>query len=158
MIGILAAAAAVVIIVLVATGVFHKGRTPEETVKQMEEAMNSLDMDSLMDCYDEDAQAVMEGTLDLVSELSDTDLGGLMDIAGAFGGLLEDYMPEFSLTINDIEYSDKKNCVVYVTLTYDAYGSSSSQEIPLPMTKENGDFCITMSGWEAIADYYGYSY
>ena len=140
---ILAAIAVVVIIICV--NLFRVGK-PEDTVKELETALNELDTSAMLECFDEDTNNLYSGALSLGSDLSGYDLEGLTELADGLGSLFggTDLTPSFTITVNSVEYSDKQNCTVDLTLATSYMGYEDSQEMVLPMKVENRKWVFTI--------------
>lgn len=149
-----AAAAAVVIILLCVFLLGGKGgmSTPEQTINKLEKALNDLNVDEIMECFDEDVR----GYYDQYSNSLDYDIASL---ANGLGMKLK-----FDLSVNDLDYysdSSGEYCDVYVhaEISYSMFGVSDSEgsDETLTLIKENGKWVI-YSGLGAVEDLFDMLY
>ncbi len=127
--------------------VFIKSGTPEDTIEKMEHALNNLDQDELLECFDNQIQDLYSGALSVGGELAGIDLGGLSDLASGLGGFMSaaGLTPEFDLQIVNIEYTDEDNCVAEVNFIITYQGQTQSETQILPMTKEGREWVVSAS-------------
>ena len=140
-------AAALTAIAVILYFVFLKSGTPEDTIEKMEHALNNLDQEELLECFDNQIQGLYSGALSVGGELAGIDLGGLSDLAGGLGGFMSaaGLTPEFDLEIVNIEYSDKNNCMAEVNFTMTFQGEIQTETQVLPMTKDGREWVISAS-------------
>ena len=140
-------AAALTVIAVILYFVFLKSGTPEDTIEKMEHALNNLDQEELLECFDNQIQGLYSGALSVGGELAGIDLGGLSDLAGGLGGFMSaaGLTPEFDLEIVNIEYSDKNNCMAEVNFTMTFQGEIQTETQVLPMTKDGREWVISAS-------------
>ena len=72
-------AAALCVIAVMVFVLFFKSDKPEDTVARMEKALNNMDIDALIDCFDGQAQDMYSGALGVGSQLTGADLGAWSD-------------------------------------------------------------------------------
>ena len=130
-------AAALCLIAVMVFVLFFRSDKPEDTVARMEKALNNMDMDALIDCFDEQTQDMYSGALGVGSQLTGADLGAWADLANGFGGFMAGagLTPEYELEITDIQYEGSDTCAVYVNFYMSYQGEQSTEEIVLPMAK-----------------------
>ncbi len=148
MVALLSAAVVLALVVIVSLfGLLFGSGKPEDTIAELEKALNKLDMDAMMECFDEPTQKLMEGSLGLAGSLSGIDLNSLSDLAAGFGGLMADagLTPTFRLEVTDVDYSGDDACLVTVAMTASYGGESESDTAQLPMKKEGGKWLISIS-------------
>ena len=140
-------AAALTAIAVILYFVFLKSGTPEDTIEKMEHALNNLDQEELLECFDNQIQGLYSGALSVGGELAGIDLGGLSDLASGLGGFMSaaGLTPEFDLEIVNIEYSDKNNCMAEVNFTMTFQGEIQTETQVLPMTKDGREWVISAS-------------
>ena len=127
---------------------FIKTGTPEDTIAKLEKALNNLDQNAVLECFDEQANSLYSGALGVGEALSDLPLGDLADLASGLSGFLSaaGLTPDISIDIEDISYaSDKKSCVVYVELTMEYMDEREKEEIALPMVLTGREWLISTS-------------
>lgn len=142
-------AVALIVIASILYMVFIKSGTPEDTIEKMEHALNNLDQDELLECFDNQIQDMYSGALSVGGELAGIDLGGLSDLASGLGGFMSaaGLTPEFDLQIISIEYSDDNNCVAEVNFIMTYQGDTQSETQILPMTKDGREWVISASAF-----------
>lgn len=128
---------------------FLKPGTPEDTIEKMEHALNNLDQDELLECFDNQIQDMYSGALSIGGDLAGIDLGGLSDLASGLGGFMSaaGLTPQFDLQIVEIEYSDKNNCLAEVNFVMVYQGETQSETQYLPMTKEGREWVVSASAF-----------
>lgn len=127
---------------------FIKTGTPEDTIAKLEKALNNLDQNAVLECFDEQANSFYSGALGVGESLSDLPLGDLADLASGLSGFLSaaGLTPDISIDIENISYaSDKESCVVYVELTMEYMGEKEKEEIALPMVLTGREWLISTS-------------
>ena len=127
---------------------FIKTGTPEDTIAKLEKALNNLDQNAVLECFDEQANSLYSGSLGVGEALSGLPLGDLADLASGLSGFLSaaGLTPDISIDIEDISYaSDKKSCVVYVEFTMEYAGEKEKEEIALPMVLTGREWLISTS-------------
>ena len=130
---------------------FIKTGTPEDTIAKLEKALNNLDQNAVLECFDEQANSLYSGALGVGEALSDLPLGDLADLASGLSGFLSaaGLTPDISIDIENISYaSDKESCVVYVELTMEYMGEKEKEEIALPMVLTGREWLISTSALE----------
>lgn len=135
---------------------------PEDTVEKMETALNKMDIKGLLKCFDQQSQDLYGSMSDVTGKIIDSalgfSLGNYTNLTSGLGGLVagSGKAPKFDLTVNNVTYSDDKNCVVDVTCTVDFTGSiyedlgeesmgTQTEEFQLPMTYEDGSWKVSIS-------------
>lgn len=127
---------------------FFKAGTPEDTIQKMEDSLNQLDTDSFLECFDEQSQGIYSGTLGLGSDFLGVDLGSLMDLASGLGGYMaaSGMMPQYELTVLDVEYTGEDTCIVTVDMTMTYQGTTENDTEQFPMVKDGRDWVISAAG------------
>lgn len=148
---------AIIVVILAAIAVmlyifFFKAGTPEDTVAKMEDALNHLDQEELLECFDDQTQQLYAGALSLGGSLSGLDLEGLSDLASGLGGLMAGtgLTPVFTLDVVDVEYADSDNCLVTVDFTITFQGETQKEIQQLPMTKDGREWVVSMASVQDI--------
>lgn len=126
---------------------FIKSGTPEDTVAKLETALNDMDQDAVLECFDSQMNDLYSGMLSLGGELTGVDLAGFSDLASGLGGVMvgSGMAPEFNIEVMDVSYTGEDTCSVTVQI-YTVYeGESDSEETILPMKKEGREWKISMA-------------
>ena len=144
---LLIAAAAIAIAVMLYL-LFFKAGTPEDTVQKMEDALNRMDQQALLECFDEQSQGIYSGLLGVGGELLNFDLGALSDLASGLGGYMSaaGLTPQFDLTVVDVEYTGDDTCLVTVDFAVTYQGTSDTDTQVLPMVKDGRDWVVSAAG------------
>ncbi|NMA17596.1 MAG: hypothetical protein GX939_02365 [Clostridiaceae bacterium] len=150
----------VVIVIGVGVGVYFlliPRNTPLDTVKKLETALNELDNEKLLECFDSDGEKIQSGMNFLLGgileEITGFNTSGLFDLAEGLGGLFAGLglNPEYKITVLDIypdDYKSKKVCLVMVQIDtqmpqsplFGEYSPDSSTEmgiLPMKLIKRN---------------------
>ena len=145
-------AAALCLIAVMVFVLFFRSDKPEDTVARMEKALNNMDMDALIDCFDEQTQDMYSGALGVGSQLTGADLGAWADLANGFGGFMAGagLTPEYELEITDIQYEGSDTCAVYVNFYMSYQGEQSTEEIVLPMAKAGRKWAVSAAALQDI--------
>lgn len=127
---------------------FFKAGTPQDTIQKMEKALNELDQQELLECFDEQSQGIYTGLLGAGGDLLGVDLGSLSELAGGLGGYAAaaGLTPEFDLTIVNVEYTGDESCLVTVDFEVTYQGESQTDTEVLPMVKEGRSWVVSASG------------
>lgn len=141
-------AAALIAIAVMLYLLFFKAGTPEDTVQKMEDALNRMDQQALLECFDEQSQGIYSGLLGVGGELLNFDLGALSDLASGLGGYMSaaGLTPQFDLTVVDIEYTGDDTCLVTVDFAVTYQGTSDTDTQVLPMVKDGRDWVVSAAG------------
>lgn len=141
-------AAALVAIAAMLYFMFFKPGTPEDTIQKMEDALNKMDQQALLECFDEQSQGIYSGLLGVGGDLLGFDLGALSDLASGLGGYMSaaGLTPQFDLTVMDVEYTGDDTCIVTVDMAVTYQGTSDSGTEQLPMVKDGREWVISASG------------
>ena len=132
---------------------FMKTAGPEETVARLEKALNEMDIATLLDCFDEDAQEVFYESMGLDASIMEyLDADAIMELASDATKYMmeEEEMYEFSMDVIDVDYDGKNNCIVTVDAEIYYDGDRDSEEIELPMEKQNGKWVIDAEGFDVL--------
>ncbi len=145
-------AAALCLIAVMVFVLFFQSDKPEDTVARMEKALNNMDMDALIDCFDEQTQDMYSGALGVGSQLTGADLGAWADLANGFGGFMAGagLTPEYELEITDMQYEGSDTCAVYVNFHMSYQGEQSTEEIVLPMAKVGRKWAVSAAALQDI--------
>lgn len=141
-------AAALIAIAVMLYLLFFKAGTPEDTVQKMEDALNRMDQQALLECFDEQSQGIYSGLLGVGGELLNFDLGALSDLASGLGGYMSaaGLTPQFDLTVVDVEYTGDDTCLVTVDFAVTYQGISDTDTQVLPMVKDGRDWVVSAAG------------
>ena len=141
-------AAALIAIAVMLYLLFFKAETPEDTVQKMEDALNRMDQQALLECFDEQSQGIYSGLLGVGGELLNFDLGALSDLASGLGGYMSaaGLTPQFDLTVVDVEYTGDDTCLVTVDFAVTYQGTSDTDTQVLPMVKDGRDWVVSAAG------------
>ena len=141
-------AAALIAIAVMLYLLFFKAGTPEDTVQKMEDALNRMDQQALLECFDEQSQGIYSGLLGVGGELLNFDLGALSDLASGLGGYMSaaGLTPQFDLTVVDVEYTGDDTCLVTVDFAVTYQGTSDTDTQVLPMVKDGRDWGVSAAG------------
>ena len=141
-------AAALIAIAVMLYLLFFKAGTPEDTVQKMEDALNRMDQQALLECFDEQSQGIYSGLLGVGGELLNFDLGALSDLASGLGGCMSaaGLTPQFDLTVVDVEYTGDDTCLVTVDFAVTYQGTSDTDTQVLPMVKDGRDWVVSAAG------------
>lgn len=141
-------AAALIAIAVMLYLLFFKAGTPEDTIQKMEDALNHMDQQALLECFDEQSQGIYSGLLGVGGELLDFDLGALSDLASGLGGYMSaaGLTPQFDLTVVDVEYTGDDTCLVTVDFAVTYQGTSETDTEVLPMVKDGRDWVVSAAG------------
>ena len=125
---------------------FLRSGKPEDTVADLEKALNALDTDAMLDCFDEQTQKLYSGSLGVAGSFLDMDLGALSDLASGLGGIMAGagLTPKFTMRVTDIDYSGKDTCLVTVDMSVSYEGDTGSEIVQLPMKKVGRKWLISM--------------
>lgn len=145
-------AAALLAIMAMIYVLFIKSSTPEDTVAKLETALNDLDQDEILDCFDEQMQDLYSGLLSVGGDLAGVDGEGLSDLIDGLGGIMADngLAPEFRIEVLDVSYSGKDSCNVSVRMYMTYAGETESEDGVLPMKKEGREWKISMSALTGV--------
>lgn len=141
-------AAALVAIAVMLYILFFRAGKPEDTIQKMEDALNQLDTEELLECFDEQSQGIYTGMLGLGGDLLGVDLGALSDLASGLGGYMAaaGMTPRFNLTVTDVEYTGDDTCIVTVNMTVTYEGTTDSGTQDFPMVKDGREWVISAAG------------
>lgn len=141
-------AAALIAIAVMLYLLFFKAGTPEDTVQKMEDALNRMDQQALLECFDEQSQGIYSGLLGVGGEVLNFDLGALSDLASGLGGYMSaaGLTPQFDLTVVDVEYTGDDTCLVTVDFAVTYQGTSDTDTQVLPMVKDGRDWVVSAAG------------
>lgn len=129
---------------------FFQAGTPEDTVAKMEDALNHMDQEALLECFDGQTQQMYSGALGLTESFSGLPLGDFSDLAAGLGGFMAGagLTPKFTLTVLDVEYSDSDNCMVTVDFNMRFQGETEQETQMLPMKKDGRDWVISAAAMQ----------
>lgn len=141
-----AALVAVAAVIIVLFTILFPSKTPKDTVADLEKALNKLDTDAMLDCFDAQTQKLYSGSLGLAGSLSGLDLESISDLASGLGGLMAGagLMPTFKLTVLDTSYSGSDTCMVTVNFSTSYGGETEQETVQLPMKKEGRKWLISL--------------
>lgn len=123
--------------------------TPEDTVRQIESALNDKDEKALIDCFDKNVQKVLSGGSKVVSSLLGVDTEGVFEIVAGLYGMSESEIQsaDYELIVTDVVYDGDKNCVVYVhgkAVNSTGETAEGDFEMPLKLQKEQWKIKVTL--------------
>ena len=111
---------------------------PSETIVDMERALNLLDEEAIVSCFDKTAREKYQGQADpQVHEWIST-IGSFLKMTGS--------APQFALEVLNVDYKDDEHCDVKVKLNYTWFGMEDSEEINVPMVLEGKHWYINTDG------------
>lgn len=141
-------AAAVVAIAVMLYLLFFKAGKPEDTIQKMEDALNQLDTQELLECFDEQSQGIYTGLLGVGGDILGADLGAASDLASGLGGYMAaaGLTPTFDLRVLDVEYTGKDTCYVTVEMKVSYQGEVDSDTQVFPMVKDGCEWVISAEG------------
>lgn len=141
-------AAALVAIAAMLYFLFFKPGKPEDTIQKMEDALNQLDQDALLECFDEQTQGIYSGMLGVGGDLLGVDLGAMSDLASGLGGYMAaaGMTPEFELSVADVEYTGDDTCLVTVDMAVSYQGETETETQVFPMVKDGREWVISAAG------------
>lgn len=146
-------AVALIAIVMMIYMIFLKKGTPEDTIAKMENALNNMDQEELLECFDDQINSLYSGALGLGDSLSGLPLGDLADLATGLGGFMSaaGLTPEFTLEVLDVEYTGDDTCVVQVNFIVTYMGETETETQYLPMALEGREWLVSASALGAIS-------
>lgn len=111
---------------------------PEETIYEMENAMNAFDMEALVECFEPSVQKIYAGVLEVGSSFLGMDVGTLVDaasgIADLFGvELMEGGMPTVDIVINSQEELSDEEVKMNLTFTVNYAGETHSETMDVTL-------------------------
>lgn len=132
---------------------FLGSNKPEDTVADLEKALNALDTDAMLDCFDEQTQKLYSGSLGVAGSFLDMDLEALSDLASGLGGIMAGagLTPRFTMHVTDIDHTGKDTCIVTVDMTVSYEGDTESETVQLPMKKVGRKWLISMDPLNDLA-------
>lgn len=125
---------------------FIRSKKPEDTVAELEKALNTLDTEAMLDCFDKQTQDLYSGGLGVAGSLLDFDLNALSDLTSGLGGIMASagLTPEFTMHVSNVDYPTKNTCMVTVDMTVSYEGATESETIQLPMKKADRKWLISL--------------
>lgn len=129
---------------------------PEDTIYEMEEAINAYDMEALVECFEPSVQKIYAGALEVGSSFLGMDLGTVLDaasgIADLFGvELMEDGMPTVDIVINSQEEISDEEVKMNLTFTVNYAGETESETMDVTLVLIKSKWYI--SGDSNVIDY-----
>lgn len=144
--GILMAAGILVIAVL--AGLLYvkvlKPGTPQDTVHRLEKAMEDLDVEEMIACFDEETRQAYEDGMSEYGDMADG-MTGLLGMAGGLG-----IGPEVTITVTDVDYDGEDACTVSADIALSFMGESQEDSMDLPMKKEGKKWVIDGTASDAV--------
>lgn len=144
--GILMAAGILVIAVL--AGLLYvkvlKPGTPQDTVHRLEKAMEDLDAEEMIACFDEETRQAYEDGMSEYGDMADG-MTGLLGMAGGLG-----IGPEVTITVTDVDYDGEDACTVSADIALSFMGESQEDSMDLPMKKEGKKWVIDGTASDAV--------
>ncbi|MGI6010659.1 MAG: zinc ribbon domain-containing protein [Ruminococcus sp.] len=132
--------AAVIIAIAVLAGILYvqvlKPQTPQDTIDKLEKAIEDLDVEKIMACFDQETRQAYEDGMSEYGEMGDS-LTGLLGMAGGLG-----IGPDVTIRVNDINYDGSDSCTVSINLSLSFMGESQEESMDIPMKKEGKDWVI----------------
>ena len=167
--GIIGAVAALVIVLVVVVPMVQ-GRSPEQTIKELETALNKMDMDAMMDLCDAStknamsgAEKAMGGALGLLGDMADLPLGDFFDLGSGLGQMMSGMIqPNAVFTILKRTDIDDTHVIMHVRMSMDvkvmgqSMGAAESEETDIPLIKDGNKWYITLSDLDLFSRYIGY--
>lgn len=136
---------AIIAVIAVAAGLLYnfvlKSESPQDTIAELEKAIEDLDLEAMIACFDEETRQMYEESMSSIDGVDmDQALTSVLGLAGGLG-----VGPEVNLTVTDIEYTDNENCLVYVEMEFSFMGESDEDSSVIPMSKEGRRWVIDAS-------------
>lgn len=113
-----------------------KPSTPQDTVKKLEKAIEDLDINGIIECFDEETRQSLKEEMSQYGG-GEQALSSLLGIAGSFG-----IGPDVTLRIADIDYADNSSCRVYLQIEMSFMGETMEDTDVLAMRKEGRKWVI----------------
>lgn len=118
---------------------------PEQTIAKLETAMNDLDINGMVDCFDSTLRNAYSAGSDLMGGLIGFGYETAADLMPFLSELTgEDMdMPQFKIDVLDKQEVSDTSCILTIRITtyYDG-AESDVEEGPVEMVKEDGDWYI----------------
>lgn len=145
-------AALICILIVLFYNQFLKAGKPEDTIADLEKALNNLDTEAMLECFDQQTQKLYSGSLALTGSFFDLDLEGISDLTTGLGGIMAGtgLTPKFTMNVSNIEYSNNNACMATVNMTVSYEGETESETVQLPMKKIDRKWVISMG---ALSDF-----
>ncbi len=123
--------------------------TPEDTVKQIESALNDMDEEALLNCFDKNVQKVLSGGSKVISSLTGVDTEGIFEIFAGLYGMSESEIrsAEYELAVTDVAYEGDKNCIAYIhgrAVNSSGESAEGDFELPLKLQKDEWKIKVTL--------------
>lgn len=133
---------AIIAVIAVAVGLLYtfvlKSSTPQDTIHDLEKAIEDLDLEKMIACFDEETRKEYEEGMEQFGDLDmDQALSSVLGLAGGLG-----IGPKVDLTVTDIEYTGSTYCEVSVDVSISFMGESEETSDILPMKKEGKKWVI----------------
>ncbi|MDD3369985.1 MAG: zinc ribbon domain-containing protein [Lachnospiraceae bacterium] len=127
---------------LIGSAIFLRSATPKRTIHKIETALNKMDMEGVVACFDKDTRKEFaDATDETVGSFS---YGQYFGLLSGLGGLFQEsgLTPQFRLTVQDITYAGRSKCVVNILCSISYQGKTESDREAIPMILENGAWVI----------------
>lgn len=137
--------------------VFLKTGTPEDTIAKLETGMNNMDQAMVMECFDEQINSMISGSMGILDSLTGLPIGDISEFASGLGGFMSaaGLTPKVTLVIENISYSpNKKSCIATVTMYMEYMGESEVETVELPMVLKDREWLISVSDLSSFMSYY----
>lgn len=141
-VGALVALVLAVVIPLAVTS----SKTPEHTIEKLETALNEMDINAAMECFDSEMRDAYDAGDDLINSFFGFSYQSFADLAPFLSDMMggEMQQPQYDFEILNKEMLSSKECVLTVRIsTYYDSETESVEEGEIPMVKEDGDWYIS---------------
>ncbi len=145
-------AAVIIVIGILIFFLFIKSGKPEDTVAELETAINEMDIEGVMDCFDKNTNDLYDSMMDLGSDVTGIDLE---DMAGAFDEI-EDMkeegmeVPEIKLVVLEVSKETGDSCEVTFQARTTYEGGTDTEEVTMPMKKEGREWKFSMAAFKEL--------
>ncbi len=130
--GIIVAAAAIGIaaLILLLYTFLLKPQTPQDTVKRLEEAVGKLDVEGILECFDEENR-------EQYREEMHSEAAGILGVAGSLG-----IGPDVTFKVTDTRYDENNGCTVRMIYRISFMDNEDSGNMTLHMVKDGKNWFI----------------
>ena len=127
---------------------FLKPNDPEDTVYKLAGAIESLDQDAYLECFNNNADDLYNGMVGVAGDLLGFEGEAWSDLLSGLGGVMSQLGmgPEVTVSINNINYLDRKTCIVDTTfhVSMPMMEMNESFDFPMYMELEGRDWLINL--------------
>lgn len=126
--------------------VVSSSKTPEHTIEKLETALNEMDLNAAIECFDSEMRDAYAAGDDLFNSFFGFSYQSFADLAPFLSDMLGSEMqqPQYDFEILNKEMLSSKECVLTVRIsTYYDSENETVDEGEIPMVKEDGDWYIS---------------